>query len=147
MEKFWCWLLCAWTICHCYTTLGIAWVVAFERSTQKAHLWQLLRCSTAVSANAWTLFTGSCQLRQLTHSAYSPKPVKVGLDQGGREAKLHPSFLSSCVLHRLTCNIHQATRRSIGIYIASAILYSDPSRTKLRSGISSPFLTGLDWRK
>jgi hypothetical protein len=60
--------------------------------------------------------------------------------QGGREAKLPPSFLESTVLHRLTCNLHRATRRSIGIFIESAILYSDPRTTKLRSGISSPFL-------
>ncbi len=66
-----------------------------------------------------------------------------GQTQGGREAKLQPSFLSSCVLHRLTPNLHWATRLSIGIHIASAILYSD-SRTKLRSGISSPFLPGSD---
>ncbi len=68
--------------------------------------------------------------------------------QGRREAKLHPSLLSSCVLHRLTCNLHCATRQSTGIYIAPAILYSD-RRTKLRSGISAPFLpdTGARTRR
>jgi hypothetical protein len=61
----------------------------------------------------------------------------------GREAKLPTSFLESCMLHGLPWNVHQATTLSMVIYMASAILYS-AQRTKLKPGILSPFLPGMN---